>query len=193
MRYFALRNCTRLIAAVLLCITLSAAPCIALGYTYNTGLEPVLSANVVSDPRYYPGDTFAMTVVLTNKDQDTSVRIAPLLAIPDTYDPRTALGLVVSPLESDAPVTVKTPPVLVGDIRTGDKVPLTIRGTVDEEALPGTHTILLNLTYRYVSAVPMTEAGNSTVQPLYREMSLTIPVGITIKSQVRPALLNMMQ
>jgi len=31
------------------------------------------------------------------------------------------------------------------------------------------------------------------IQPLYREMSLTIPVGITIKSEVRPALLNMMQ
>ena len=193
MRYLALRHCTRLIAAVLLCITMSAAPCIALGYTYNTGLEPVLSANVVSDPRYYPGDTFAMTVVLTNKDQDTSVQIAPLLAIPDTYDPRTALGLVVSPRESDAPVSVKNPPVLVGDLRTGDKVPLTIEGTVDEEALPGTHTILLNLTYRYVYAIPLIGSGSSTIEPLYRERSLTIPVGITIKPEVRPALLNIMQ
>src|SRR5512136_1624475 len=74
MRYPALRRCTRLMAAVLLCITMSAAPCIALGYTYlNPGLEPVLSAHVVSDPGYYPGDTFAMTVVLTNKEQDTSI------------------------------------------------------------------------------------------------------------------------
>ena len=193
MRYLALRHCTRLMAAVLLCITMSAAPCIALGYTYEPGLEPVLSAHVVSDPRYYPGDTFAMTVVLTNKDQDTSVRIAPLLAPRDTYDPRTALGLVVSPWESGAPVSVKNPPVLVGDIRPGDKVPLTIQGTVDEEALPGTHTILLNLTYRYVYAIPIIESANSMIQPLYREMSLTIPVGITIKSEVRPALLNMMQ
>ena len=193
MRYLALRHCTRLIAAVLLCITMSAAPCIALGYTYNTGLEPVLSAHVVSDPRYYPGDTFAMTVVLTNKDQDTSVQIAPLLALPDTYDPRTALGLVVSPRESDASVSVKNPPVLVGDLRTGDKVPLTIEGTVDEEALPGTHTILLNLTYRYVYAIPIIGSGKSTIEPLYRERSLTIPVGITIKPEVRPALLNIMQ
>jgi len=193
MRYLALRHCTRLIAAVLLCITMSAAPCIALGYTYNTGLEPVLSAHVVSDPRYYPGDTFAMTVVLTNKDQDTSVQIAPLLAIPDTYDPRTALGLVVNPRESDASVSVKNPPVLVGDLMTGDKVPLTIEGTVDEEALPGTHTILLNLTYRYVYAIPIIGSGKSTIEPLYRERSLTIPVGITIKPEVRPALLNIMQ
>ena len=87
MRYLALRHCTRLMAAVLLCITMSAAPCIALGYTYDTGLEPVLSAHVVSDPRYYPGDTFAMTVVLTNKDQDTSVQIAPLLALPTPTTP----------------------------------------------------------------------------------------------------------
>ena len=88
MRYLALRRCTRLMAAVLLCITMSAAPCIALGYTYlDPGLEPVLSAHVVSDPRYYPGDTFAMTVVLTNKDQDTSVQIAPLLAPPTSTTP----------------------------------------------------------------------------------------------------------
>jgi hypothetical protein len=181
-------------AAVLLCITMSAAPCIALGYTYEPGLEPVLLAQVVSDPRYYPGDTFAMTVVLTNKDQDASVQIAPLLAPPDTYDPRTALGLVVSPLKSDAPVTVKNPPVLVGDIRPGDKVLLTIQGTVDEDALPGTHTILLNLTYRYVYAIPtMVGVGDSTIQPLYHEMSLTLPIGITINSDVRPALLNVEQ
>ncbi|OPZ44253.1 MAG: hypothetical protein BWY93_00646 [Euryarchaeota archaeon ADurb.BinA087] len=193
MRYFALWRCTRLVAALLLCITLSAPPCLALGYTYiDTGLEPVLSAQVVGDPKYYPGDTFTITVVLTNEDQDTSVQIAPLLA-PDTYDPRTALGLVVSPWASDAPVSLKTPPVLAGDIRPGEKVPLTIQGTVDEESLPGTHSILLNLTYRYIYAIPMTGAEYTTIQPLYREMSLTIPVGITIKSEVRPVLLNVQQ
>jgi hypothetical protein len=193
MRNLVVRRCTLLMAAALLCITISAPPCMALGYTYlETGLEPVLSAQVVGDPRYYPGDNFEMTVVLTNEDQDTSVQVAPLLA-PDTYDPRTALGLVVSPRESDAPVSVKNPPVLVGDIRPGDKVPLTLQGTVDEEALPGTRPILLDLTYRYVYAIPMTGAEYTTIQPLYREMSLTLPVGITIKSEVRPALLHVAQ
>jgi hypothetical protein len=193
MRYLALWRCTRLIAAVLLCITLSAPPCLALGYTYlDTGLEPVLSAHVAGDPRYYPGDTFAITVVLTNVDQDTSVQVAPLLA-PDIYDPRTALGLVVSPRESDAPVSVKSPPVLVGDIRPGDKVPLILQGTVDEDALPGTRAIPLDLTYRYVYAIPMTGAEYSTIQPLYREMALTIPIWITITAEVRPALLHVVQ
>jgi len=193
MRYHALQRCIRLMAAVLLCITISAPPCIALGYTYlDTGLEPVLSAQVVGDPRYYPGDTFTMTVVLTNEDQDTSVQVAPLLA-PDIYDPRTALGLVVSPGGSYAPVSLKNLPVLVGDIKPGEKVPFTIQGTVDEEALPGTRTILLNLTYRYVYAIPMTGAEYTTIQPLYREMSLTIPVGITIEPEVRPALLRVVQ
>ena len=187
MRYLVLRHCTRLMAAVLLCITMSAAPCIALGYTYDPVLEPVLSAHVVSDPRYYPGDTFAMTVVLSNKDQDTSVQIAPLLAPPDIYDPRTALGLVVSQRESDAPVNVKNLPVLVGDIRPGDKIPLTIQGTVNEKALPGTRTILLNLTYRYIYTITKIGSGDSTIQPLYRERSLTLPIGITINSEVRPA------
>jgi hypothetical protein len=192
MRDLALWRCTRLMAAILLCITLSAAPCVALWYTYDTGLAPALSAQVVGDPRYYPGDTFAMTVVLTNKDQDTSVQIAPFLA-PETYDPRSALGLVVNPEVSDAPVTVKNPPVLIGDIGPGEKVPVTLKGTVDEGALPGTHTIPLNLTYRYIYAIPMTGTGHSTIQPLYREMSQTIPVGITIESEVRPALLHMVQ
>lgn len=190
MRYLPVRRCTRLMAVALLCIMLSAPPCIALGYTYlDTGLEPVLSAQVVGDPRYYPGDIFSITIVLSNEDQDTSIQVAPLLA-PDTYDPRTALGLVVSPRASDSPLNVKTPPVLVGDIRPGEKVPLTLQGTVDEEALPGTRTILFNLTYRYIYAIPMTGAEYTTIQPLYREMSSTIPVGITITSEVRPALLH---
>ena len=41
--------------------------------------------------------------------------------------------------------------------------------------------------------IPMTGAEYTTIQPLYREMSLTIPVGITIKSEVRPVLLNVQQ
>lgn len=193
MSYLAFRRCTRLMAAALLCIILSAPPCIALGYTYiDTGLEPVLSAEVVGDPRYYPGDTFAMTVILTNEDQDTSVQVAPLLA-PDTYDPRTALGLVVNPRTSDAPVSLKSLPVLAGDIRPGEKVPLTLQGTVDTDALPGNRTILLDLTYRYVYGIPMTGAEYTTIQPLYREMSQTIPIGITIKPEVRPALLHVEQ
>lgn len=192
MSYPALLRCTCLMAAALLCITLTAAPCTALGYIYDPGLEPDLSAHVVSDPRYYPGDTFAMTVVLTNKDQDTKVKVAPLLPA-DTYDPRTALGVVMSPLESGAPVTVESPPVLLGDIGVGAKVPFTISGTVDEKALPGSHAIPLSLEYRYVYAIPLTGEGRSTVQPLYRERAVTVPVGITIRPEVRPILLNLTQ
>ena len=80
--------------------------------------------------------------------------------------PGTALGVTVRPGAGDAPVTVKTLPMMVGDIGSLDQVLVIIRGTVYQNASPGVYSIPLDVTYTYVYAIPMVGANYSTIEPL---------------------------
>lgn len=165
-------------------------PCLAVGYFYpDADEQPILGAQPSGDNYYYPGDTFTMTVLLSNTGKDTAMIVAPLLA-PGAYNPSTALGVTVIPRTSDAPVTLKTLPIMVGDIGSGDQVPVTIEGTIHPDAQPGIITLLFDVTYRYIYAIPMTGADYLTFTPLYQGKEQTLPVRIRIEREVRPALIG---
>jgi hypothetical protein len=139
--------------------------------------------------RYFPGETFEMTVILTNKGRDTAMEVAPLLK-PGAYDPSTALGVTVSPRLAKAPVSLESLPVMAGDIGSWDQVPITIHGSVNPDASPGIYVILLDLDYNYVYAIPMTGEDFTIFTPLYHEKVQTLPVSFRIQEEVRPAIIN---
>lgn len=174
------------VIAIFLCCT----PCLAAGYLYlDTGTQPVLSAHAEGDTRYYPGDTFSMTVILTNKGRDKAMQVEPLLS-PTAYDPSTALGVIVRPQVGDAPITLKSLPTIAGDIGSWDQVPVTILGTVHQNATPGAYVIPLEVTYNYVYAIPMVGPDFSTIKVLYNQKNQTIPVSIRVMSEVRLVILH---
>jgi hypothetical protein len=178
------------IGGLLLALALCCTPCLAVGYTYlDTGEEPVLVASPQGDTGYFPGDAFEMTVLLTNTGRDTALQVAPRLA-PGAYDPSTALGVTVRPAAGDAPVTLKSTPVVAGDIGSWDMVPVTIRGTVHKNASPGVYAIPLAVTYQYVYGIPMVGEGYSTIEPLYRGKEQVIPATFRVMGEVRPAILS---
>lgn len=164
--------------------------CLAIGYTYpDTGNQPSFITSSAGETDYFPGDTFEITVILANTGTVTAVQAAPRLA-PGTYDPSTALGVTVRPGAGDAPVTVKTLPMMVGDIGSLDQVPVIIRGTVHQNASPGVYAIPLDVAYTYVYAIPMVGANYSTIEPLYRGKKQTLPATIRVMSEVRPAVIR---
>lgn len=174
------------VIAIFLCCT----PCLAAGYLYlDTGTQPTLSAHAEGDTRYYPGDTFAMTVILTNKGRDKAMQVEPLLS-PTAYDPSTALGVLIRPRVGDAPVTLKSLPTVAGDIGSWDQVPVTILGTVYQNATPGVYSIPLEVTYNYVYAIPMVGSDYTTIEVLYHRNQQTIPVPIRVMSEVRPVVIS---
>lgn len=130
-----------------------------------------------------------MTVLLTNKGKDTTMQVAPAMS-PGIYDPSTALGVTVRPKAADAPVTLKSLPVVAGDIGSWDKVPVIIRGTVHQDASPGIYVIPLDVTYQYVYAIPMIGEDLGSVDMLYRENAQTLPVTFHVQSEVRPAIIS---
>jgi hypothetical protein len=173
---------------LLIAIALCCAPVSAVGYIYlDTGEQPTLVAHSQGDTRYYPGDSFRMTVILMNKGRDTAVQVAPLLS-PGAYDPSTALGVTVRPGPGDAPVTLKTLPVMAGDIGSWSEARVTLYGTVHQNASPGIHTLPLDVTYRYVYAIPMVGTDFSTIDLLYRDKAQTLPVTIRVMGEVKPAI-----
>lgn len=175
-----------LLLALLLCST----PCLAVGYIYlDTGEQPTLVARADGETRYYPGDTFELTVILTNKGRDTAMEVAPLLAY-GAYDPSTALGVTVTPRAGGSPLTLKSLPVMAGDIGSWDQVPVTVQGVVQQDAPPGIAVILFDVTYNYVYAIPMTGEDYTTFTPLYHEKVQTLPVSIRIQEDVRPAIIQ---
>jgi hypothetical protein len=172
-------------ALAIFCPVVSAA-----GWTYlDPGVQPTLSAHAAGDTRYYPGDSFAMTVVLTNRGKETNMQVAPLMS-PGIYDPSTALGVTVRPRAADAPVTLKSLPVIAGDIGSLGQAPVVIRGTVHQNASPGIYVIPLEVTYQYVYAIPMVGADFNTVDMLYREKAQTLMATLRIQAEVRPAILS---
>ena len=106
----------------LIAIALCCPPSLAIGYTYpDTGNQPSIITSPAGETEYFPGDTFEITVILANTGTVTAVQAAPRLA-PGPMIPGTALGVTVRPGAGDAPVTVKTLPMMVGDIGSLDKV-----------------------------------------------------------------------
>ena len=180
----------RVLGCLIIALVLCCPPCLAVGWTYlDSGVQPVLSAHAEGETRYYPGDSFAMTVILTNKGKDTSMQVAPMMS-PGIYDPSTALGVTVRPRAADAPVTLKSLPTVAGDIGSWDQVPVTLRGTVHQNASPGIYVIPLDVTYQYVYAIPMIGSDFGSVDMLYREKVQTLPVTFRVQSEVRPAIIH---
>lgn len=174
------------VIAIFLCCT----PCLAAGYLYlDTGTQPTLSAHAEGDTRYYPGDTFSMTVILTNKGRDKAMQVEPHLS-PSAYDPSTALGVLVRPQVGHAPISLKSLPTVAGDIGSWDQVPVTILGTVYQNATPGVYTIPLEVTYNYVYAIPLVGSDFTTIEVLYHQNQQTLPIPIRVMSEVRPVVIS---
>jgi len=162
-------------------------PAPALVYTYDVIEHPDLQANVQGETEYFPGDDFVLTIDLTNAARAESMDLSAQ-GKAGLYNPTTALGAYVVPEAGTAPVTIKSLPVTAGDIASSQIVQVTIKGTISRDAPPGISILYLNVTYRYIQALPEIESGIPTVTPLYQDVQELLPVTIRVKGQVRPVL-----
>jgi hypothetical protein len=79
---------------------------------------------------------------------------------------------------------------MAGDIGSWDQVPVTIQGTVHQNASPGIYAILFDVTYNYVYAIPMTGADFTTFTPLYHGKAQALPVPFHILGEISPAVIS---
>jgi hypothetical protein len=144
-------------------------------YLYGS---PSLSASIAGTNEFSPGETTALTVVLTNNGLNTYKLVDPTAVARDDL-PNTA-KMVTAGLGTDGvPITVKSDPQFLGDIAGGKSATATFNIRIADTAAPGTYQVPLTVTYTYLQTAE--QYGDDSIQYFYETKTETIPVAVTIK------------
>ncbi|MEN6442658.1 MAG: S-layer protein [Methanoregula sp.] len=170
--------CTCLIVITIACVVIS--PALA-GTKYMAG-SPELTAYISGTNEFDPGETVPLTVIIENKGINEFKFVQS--GIVDREDlPNTAKFLKVSLDAGTAPITIKSDPQMIGDVKsstTGTSV-FTIKVLADAPA--GTYNLPLTLDYSYLYEAD--QYGSETIQYYYKHINENVSLPVTIKKEVR--------
>jgi hypothetical protein len=170
----------RTIACIILLLTCCSAP--ALGATKYTEGSPVLSAAISGTNEFTPGEDATLTIVLQNSGLN-NFKFVNSGTIERDDLPNTAKLVTVWLEPGTAPVTVRTDPQMVGDIKGSGIVTLRISAKISNNATAGEYALPLNIRYRYLAGSE--QDASDTMQFLYTEVNQVFPLAITIRPQVK--------
>jgi hypothetical protein len=144
--------------------------------------SPDLSAAISGTNQFSPGATIQLPIVIQNTGLN-ELKIVESTIINRDDLPNTAKLVTVRLSSGDAPVTVKTDPQMIGDILGGATKPVVFTVDVKKDAVAGTYTIPLQIDYTYLADAE--QYGTDSIRYNYVKKSITIPMKITIESDVR--------
>ncbi len=171
-----LRIMTLSLALTLLLLAGTAAPALAADqYLYGS---PSLSASIAGTNQFSPGDTVALTVVLTNSGLNTFKMVDPTAVARDDL-PNTAKMVTAGLDATGVPITVKSDPQYLGDIAGGKSATATYNIRVADNAEPGTYTVPLQVTYTYLQSAE--QFGGDSIRYNYEKKTETLPLAVTVK------------
>jgi hypothetical protein len=179
MRRFCLHR--NLVILLVLCISIGfcTSPCLA-GYKYISG-GPDLFATLESSDELIPGTTVELPLVIENTGVLTMEFYSPYTMQPE-YLPTTALFATAELNPGDAPVKVKSNPLIVGDIASGMVVPATFIVEIPQNTTAGTYTMHAVVTYQYVPRVEQDAIGS--IEYNFKDAEDTLPIPVTIRKVV---------
>jgi hypothetical protein len=156
------------------------------GTKYMAG-SPELTAYISGTNEFGPGDTVPLTVIIENKGINEFKFVQS--GIVDREDlPNTAKFLKVSLDAGMAPITVKSDPQMIGDVKssTTGTSEFTIKILTDAPA--GTYNLPLTLDYTYLYEAD--QYGSDTIQYYYKYIHENVSLPITIKKEVKVEVLS---
>jgi uncharacterized membrane protein len=158
----------------------------ASGTKYMSG-SPVLSAYISGTNEVSPGDTVALKVTIENKGVNEFKFVQS--GIIDREDlPNTAKFLTVSLATGDAPITIKSDPQMLGDLKGSSTTSAVINMKIDGNASAGAYNLPLIMNYTYLYEAD--QYGVDTIQYLYKEKTETFSLPIKIKPEVKISVLS---
>ena len=173
--------CVVSLACVLLVIGPVMADVGSAGVKYMAG-SPALSASVSGTNEFNPGDDFNLPVVIQNNGMNQFKFVES--GIVDTEDlSNTAKQLTVGLSASNAPLTIKSDPQMVGDLLAGTSATATFHIKINQDAPAGTYILPVNLNYTYMYQAE--QYGDQTIQYYYRTVNTSVNLPIRIKSEVQ--------
>ncbi len=169
----------KLSCLILLC-TLLCAPAMA-GTKYLSG-SPVLSASVSGTNEFSPGDSVDLPVVIENNGINDYKLVQAGVTDPEDM-PNTAKYLTAALLPGDAPISVRSDPRMLGDLKGAGRVSTVFPIRIDSHAAGGTYEVPLLLNYSYLSASD--QFDDNTMKYTYALQNITLAVPLKIKPDVR--------
>jgi hypothetical protein len=156
------------------------APAMA-GTKYMSG-SPELSAAILGTNEFTPGDDATITVIIQNSGLNEWK--FSMSGIVDRDDlPNTAKLMTVTLNPGTAPVTVKSDPQMVGDLKGGSSLNVNFNTKIANDAPTGTYNLPLEIRYTYLYTAD--QYGQESIQYYYQKKNATIMLPVKIKPELK--------
>ena len=144
---------------------------------------PALEAKVLGTNEIVPGIDTTLTILISNvasidREQKTGTNTA--------YDSLIAMGVKVAPHAGNAPLTIKSDAVMIGDLAPGEQQEIEVYVYINQDASPGTYNLPLTLSYNYIGTT--LEYEFESVRTMYRTETIDVVAPITIADNVQISL-----
>lgn len=149
--------------------------------------SPALSAYISGTNEINPGDTVQLNVVIENKGVNEFKFVQSSIIERDDL-PNTAKFLTVSLASGNAPVTIKSDPQMVGDLKGSSTASCVFTVKVDPDAAQGSYNLPLNLNYSYMYEAD--QYGFDTIQYYYKDRNESYSLPIKIKPELKIQVLS---
>jgi hypothetical protein len=149
--------------------------------------SPELSAYISGTNEINPGDTVQLKVVVENKGVNEFKFIQSSIIERDDL-PNTAKFLTVSLASGDAPVTIKSDPQMLGDLKGSSIASCVFTLKVDADAAQGSYNLPLILNYSYLYEAE--QYGFDTIQYYYKARNESFSLPIKIRPELKIQVLS---
>jgi hypothetical protein len=170
---------TRYFVLFAVLMALFSSPVLA-GTQYMAG-SPQLSASLLGDTEYLPGDEVTLTVVIHNSGLN-DIKIIQQNIDTSGELPNTAKMVSATLSAGDALLIVKTDPQMIGDIPGGSSTPVPFTVKIPTDAPSGTFSLHLDVGYTYLFDTE--QIGMESIIYHYRTENESLEIPFTIKKIV---------
>ena len=170
----------RKIAYILVIFCLCLVSPVFAGTKYMAG-NPEISAYIAGTNEFSPGDDVQLAIVIENTGLNEFKFVQSGIVDPQDL-PNTAKFLTVTLSPGDAPLTVKSDPQMLGDLKGASSVDAVFSTKVRSDAPAGTYQLPLIINYTYLYNAD--QYGVDTIRYTYKQATVSISIPITIKSEV---------
>jgi hypothetical protein len=175
----------KVILIFILLLLIGIMPVIAVN-TY-LGSSPQMSAVLSGVNEFTPGQDASINILIQNSGLNT-IKFNTTGTIDRDDLPTTAKMVTVSLSSGNAPLVIKSDPQNIGDLKSQDKMSVTILAKITSDATMGEYTLPLTIRYTYLASSE--QPASEILQSDYRQLNETFPITIRIKPQVKIEVLN---
>lgn len=156
-------------------------PPVSAGEKYMAG-SPELTAAIAGTNEFSPGDAALLSVMIQNNGLNEFKFVQSGIIDRDDL-PNTAKLITITLGSGDSPITIKSDPQMIGDLKGGSSTLVNFNAKITRDAAAGTYQLPLNIKYKYLYEAD--QYGTDTIQYFYKVKNETILLPVRIKPELQ--------